>query len=106
MEVTFVAVGEPDYFIFSPAGGAISGPHASALWAGPVPPISEASCFLVALFVSGFDHFIMWVVFSELLQSPIGHLNATGWVKENTEDSLCSSSGIRSHRLVRFSNKY
>ena len=78
MEVTFMAVaGEPDYFIFSPAGGAISGPHASALWAGPVPPIFEVSCFLVALFVSGFDHFIMWVVFSELPQSPTGHLNVS-----------------------------
>ena len=39
--------------------------------------ISEAACFLVALFVPGFDHFIMWIVFSELPQSPTGHLNVS-----------------------------
>ena len=48
-------------FLRSPAS------HDSALWAGPVPPTSKVSSFLVALFVSGFDHFIMWVVSFDLL---------------------------------------
>ena len=112
LEVTFMAVGEPDYLfcifyhLFSCRGSYLGSPLPMPLLIGPVPSTFEVFFFLWP--------FCLWCWsfhnvgrLSELLQSPTGHLKCHqvlnvsplplqefAMVKENTDDSLgFSSSG-------------